>query len=232
MRRCTREDNKLEPVILVTAVMAGVASIMSPCVLPLLPGVLAYSTEKNRSTPLAIVLGLAISFTTMGIASAMLGSILFDYMDYIKLISGLMILVMGLYLLLEIVENAVLHIWQHLPFSRVSLPRAEEGGLLGGLLLGVSLGIVWMPCIGPILASILLIVAQDGTMLYGAILLFAYSVGLAVPMLIIAYSSNFISGKLRSFSKYALPVRRFAGIILVAVGLYYIAGVMGIPLPF
>jgi len=212
--------------------MAGVASIMSPCVLPLLPGVLAYSTERNRSTPLAIVIGLAASFTAMGVASAMLGSLLFDYIDYLKIASGLMILVMGLYLLLEVVENVVLRLWQHMPFPRPSLPRADEGGLIGGFLLGVSLGIVWIPCIGPILASILLIVAQQGTLLYGAALLLAYSLGLAVPMLIIAYSSNFISSKLRSVSKYSMPVRRLAGLVLVMVGLYFIAAVVGVPMPF
>ena len=133
-----------------------------------------------------------------------------------------MIVIMGLYLLLEVVENAVLRAWQYVPISRVSLPQAEEGGLLGGFLLGASLGIVWMPCIGPILASILLIVAQQGTMFYGGVLLFAYSMGLGVPMLAIAYSSNFISGKVRSFAKHTMLVRRIAGVVLIVVGIYYL----------
>ncbi len=205
-------------------------SILSPCVLPLLPGVMAYSTEKNKITPLAIVSGLATSFTLMGVASAALGALFFEYKDYIQLISGLVIVIMGLYLLLEIVENAVLRLWQHVPFSRVSLPRAEDGGLLGGFLLGASLGIVWLPCLGPILGAILLTVAQQGTMLYGAILLFAYSMGLAVPMLVIAYSSSFISGKVRSMAKHTLLIRRIAGLVLIAVGLYYMSGVMGMSL--
>jgi cytochrome c-type biogenesis protein len=193
---------------------------------------MAYSTEKNRVTPIAIVVGLTLAFTIMGVASATLGSVFFDYKDYIQLISGALITVMGLYLLLEIVENIVLRAWQHVPLSRVSLPQAEEGGLLGGFLLGVSLGIVWLPCLGPILGAILLTVAQQGTMLYGAILLFAYSMGLAVPMLAIAYSSNFISGKVRSLAKHTLLIRRIAGVVLIVVGLYYLSGVTGIGLPF
>jgi cytochrome c-type biogenesis protein len=221
----------LEIVVLGTAVLAGVASILSPCVLPLLPGVMAYSTERNKVTPLAIVTGLALSFTIMGVASAALGSIIFDYIDYIKIVSGVMILVMGLYLLLEVVENVVLRAWQYVPVSRVGLPQSEEGGLFGGFLLGASLGIVWMPCIGPILASILLVVAQQGTMLYGGVLLFAYSLGLGVPMLAIAYSSNFISGKVRSFAKHTMRVRKIAGIILIVVGIYYLSGVIGLSLP-
>lgn len=222
----------MEIVVLGTAVLAGVASILSPCVLPLLPGVMAYSTERNRITPLAIVSGLALSFTIMGVASAAFGSLIFDYIDYIKIISGVMILAMGLYLLFEVVENIVLRLWQHVPVSRVSMPNAEEGGLLGGFLLGISLGIVWLPCIGPILASILLVVAQQGTMLYGAILLFAYSMGLAVPMLGIAYSSNYVSGKVRTFAKHTRLVRRIAGVVLVAMGIYFLTGVFGVYLPF
>jgi cytochrome c-type biogenesis protein len=146
--------------------------------------------------------------------------------------SGLIILVMGLYLLFEVVENIILRAWQHVPVSRVSLPQAEEGGLLGGFLLGISLGIVWLPCLGPILGAILLTVAQQGTMAYGAILLFAYSMGLAIPMLAIAYSSNFISGKVRSMAKHTLLIRRLAGVVLIVVGLYYISGVTGVGIPF
>lgn len=217
----------MESILIGTAVLAGVASIFSPCVLPLLPGVMAYSTEKSKITPLAIVFGLAMSFTAMGVASAMLGSILFTYMDYIKLASGIMIMIMGLYLLSHAVEHVILSLWQRLPISRTQLPSAENGGLLGGVVLGISLGVVWIPCIGPILASILLIVAQQGTVGYGAVLLLAYSLGLAVPMLIIAYSSNLISDKVRSYSHHTKAIRRVAGVILLIVGAYYMANVFG-----
>jgi cytochrome c-type biogenesis protein len=222
----------LETVVLGTAVLAGFGSILSPCVLPLLPGVMAYSTEKNRITPLAIVTGLTLSFTVMGVASSTLGALFFDYKDYIQLASGVLILIMGLYMLLEIVENAVLRAWQYVPLARVSLPQAEEGGLLGGFLLGASLGIVWLPCLGPILAAILSDVARDGTMIYGICMMLAYSVGLAVPMLALAYSSNFLSGKVRSLAKHTLLIRRIAGLVLIAVGLFYLSGVTGIGLPF
>jgi cytochrome c-type biogenesis protein len=193
---------------------------------------MAYSTEKNRITPIAIVAGLTLAFTIMGVASATLGSVFFDYKDYIQMISGLIIVFMGLYLLLEVVENAVLRAWQHVPVSRVSLSQAEEGGLFGGFLLGASLGIVWLPCLGPILAAILSDVARDGTMIYGICMMVAYSLGLAIPMLAIAYSSNFLSGKVRSLAKHTLIVRRIAGVVLIVVGLYYLSGVTGISLPF
>ena len=90
-------------------------------------------------------------------------------------------------------------------------------------MLGVSLGIVWMPCVGPILASILMIVAQHGAVLYGASLLMTYSMGLAIPMLLVAYSSNLVSDKLRVMSKYSIGIRKVAGVILLLVGVYYLS---------
>jgi len=106
-------------------------------------------------------------------------------------------------------------------------------GLLGGALLGVSLGIVWMPCIGPMLASILTIVAQHGTIVYGALLLLTYSLGLAIPMLIVAYSSNMVSDKIRNISKYSMGIRKVAGVILLMVGVYYLSFMGFLPsLPF
>ena len=216
----------MEVVTFATALLAGVVSIMSPCVLPLLPGVVAYSTEKNKLVPLTIVLGLTISFTAMGVASAVFGSFLMDYIDDLKLLSGLLILFMGLYILSRTVEDFVLKIWQMLPLSRVSHPAAmglDETSLLGGLVLGASLGIVWMPCVGPMLASILMLVAQDGRALYGAALLLTYSLGLGVPMLAIAYSSNLLTGQLKTVSRYTLIIRKIAGAVLILAGLYFLS---------
>jgi cytochrome c-type biogenesis protein len=216
----------LEVVTYATALLAGVVSILSPCVLPLLPGVVAYSTEKNKLVPLAIVLGLAASFTAMGIASAIFGAFLMDYIDYLKLASGILILFMGLYILSRTVEDIVLRIWQFLPLSRISHPGAmgiDETSLFGGLVLGASLGIVWMPCVGPMLASILMLVAQDGRVIYGASLLLTYSAGLAVPMLVIAYSSNLLTTQLKTVSKYTFLIRKIAGTILILAGLYFLS---------
>jgi cytochrome c-type biogenesis protein len=213
----------LENATFAMALLAGVVSIASPCVLPLLPGVMAYSTEKSRLTPLAIVFGLALSFTAMGVASSIFGAFLMDYMDYLKIISGILIIIMGLYILSRTVEDMLLKVWQRLPLFRITKPNMDNEGFLGGILLGASLGIVWMPCIGPMLATILMMVAQQGTVIYGASLLMTYSLGLAIPMLLVAYSSNVVSDKLRDVSKYSIGIRKVAGVILLAVGFYYLS---------
>jgi len=219
----------LENATFAMALLAGIVSIASPCVLPLLPGVMAYSTEKSKLTPLVIVFGLALSFTTMGVASSIFGAFLMGYMDYLKIISGILIIAMGLYILSRTVEDLFLKVWQRLPLSRIARPNADDEGFLGGILLGVSLGIVWMPCIGPMLATILMMVAQQGTVVYGASLLLTYSMGLAIPMLLVAYSSNMVSDKIRDVSKYSIGIRKVAGVILLAVGIYYLSMLGYIP---
>jgi cytochrome c-type biogenesis protein len=214
----------LETVTFAMALLAGVVSAASPCVLPLLPGVMAYSAGngKGRLIPLAIVSGLAASFTAMGVASSALGAILMDYLDYVKLISGMLIIVMGLYILSRTVEGALLGLWERLPLSRISAQGLYGEGLMGGILLGASLGILWMPCVGPILASILMIAAQQGAVLYGASLLMAYSLGLAMPMLVASYSSSLASARIRKASRYSAGIRKAAGAVLLLVGAYYL----------
>lgn len=100
-------------------------------------------------------------------------------------------------------------------------------GLPGGLLLGVSLGILWMPCVGPILASILMTLSQQGAVLYGASLLPAYSLGLAILMA--AYSPSVVSARLREAYKYLAGIRKAAGIILLIVGAYYLSALGFLP---
>jgi cytochrome c-type biogenesis protein len=228
----TVRGKDLETVTFAMALVAGVGSIASPCVLPLLPGVMAYSTERNRLTPLAIVIGLTATFTAMGIASAVFGSFFMEYMDQLKLISGIFIILMGLYLLSEVVEMAVLKVWQLVPTRKFTLSNADDGSFLGGFLLGASLGIVWIPCVGPILALILMLVAQSGAAVYGASLLMVYSLGLAIPMLAIAYSSNYLTDKVRGAAKYSIVIRRIAGIILLIVGFNYLLTLGILPFSF
>jgi cytochrome c-type biogenesis protein len=210
------------------AFFAGLVSIASPCSLPLIPGVMAYSTEKNRLAPLAIVMGFALIFTAMGVVSATLGDILFYYIGYIKIFSGILITFMGLILLFDPLESLLLCIFQQIPVYRSQAHSAEEKGLLGGLLLGASMGMVWMPCIGPILASILMVVARQGDTAYGGLLLMAYSLGFSVPLLLAAYLSSTFSGQVRKISRYSHVLRRIAGVILVIVGIYFLSAI-GLP---
>lgn len=194
------------------AFLAGVISILSPCVLPLLPVIFAYSTSKGKLRPLAIVSGLSLSFVFMGIITSAFGSLFQQYLIYLTGFAGIIVILMGMTLLFDLGTFNFIGNLSGKPF--------KENGLMGGLLLGISLGIIWIPCVGPILASILSLVAIEGDLLYGAFLLFVYSLGLGIPMLVIAYSANISSSKLSMIAKYDMYLKKVVGFILILVGMW------------
>ncbi|KGK99437.1 cytochrome C biogenesis protein [Methanococcoides methylutens] len=194
------------------AFIAGLISIFSPCVLPLLPAIFAYSTSKGPLRPLAIVFGLTISFTIMGVVTSAFGSMFQQYLPYLSLFAGLIIILFGVTLLFDLGTFNI--------FGNLSGIGVQEKGFLGGLLFGMSLGIIWIPCVGPILASILTLVAIEGDIAYGAFLLFIYSMGLGIPMLVMAYSANISSSALSSIAKYDSYLKKGAGVVLIFVGLW------------
>jgi len=112
--------------------------------------------------------------------------------------------------------------------GRISSSAPSEG-LLGGLFLGMSLGILWIPCVGPILSSVFMYVAESsagsGNTLQGVTLLLAYSLGVGIPMLIIAYSGKSVSGRVKWFSKKSHFFKKLSGLILVLVGLMMLFGI-------
>ncbi|MGB9939873.1 cytochrome c biogenesis CcdA family protein [Methanosarcina sp.] len=194
---------------------AGILSVLSPCILPLLPAVLATSAGKGKLRPLAIVIGVSISFTIMGVITSAFGAAFQTYIEQLKILAEVFILLMGFAILFDIsLFNA---------FSRFPLLSGMNGeGPISGLLLGLSLGVLWIPCVGPILASILTMVALEGNAATGAFTLSVYSLGFAMPMLLLAYSAHFSSSKIRVISKWDVVFKKGAGIVLILVGLWMI----------
>lgn len=199
----------------IAAFFAGLVSVLSPCILPVIPAVFAYSTEKGKFRPLAIVLGLSISFTSMGIITSIFGATLTAYLGYLNIFAEILLITMGLALLFDL---NIFNVFGN--FSSLANPKRE--GLFGGLLLGLSLGIVWIPCVGKVLGAILTMVAVSGKVAYGALMLFIYSVGFSLPMLFVAYSGSFYSSKIRDASKYGPKLKTIAGLIILGVGFYMV----------
>ncbi|HIE32366.1 MAG TPA: cytochrome c biogenesis protein CcdA [Methanosarcinales archaeon] len=202
---------------LLIALGAGIASVLSPCVLPLLPAIMAYSAETGKLRPIAIVSGLCISFTTMGVITSAFGSVVHGYLVYMETAAEIIIILLGLVMIFDI------PIFDR--FGTLAPQNMPREGLFGGLLLGLSLGIVWIPCVGPILGSVLAMVALDGDILYGGMLLFVYSLGLGIPMLGVAYLTSASTGRIRAISRHSLLIRRIAGCVLIMVGLGMVLGV-------
>jgi cytochrome c-type biogenesis protein len=199
----------------VVAFGAGILSILSPCILPLLPAVLASSTGKGKLRPLAIVLGVSVSFTLMGIVTSAFGAAFQAYTGQLKILAEILIITMGLAMLFEI---SLFNAFAKFPL----LAGMKDESPISGLLLGLSLGVLWIPCVGPILASILTMVALKGSTANGALILLIYSVGFAVPMLMLAYSAHLSTSKIKLISRYDAALKKGAGMVVTLVGFWMV----------
>jgi cytochrome c biogenesis protein CcdA len=155
----------------------------------------------------------------MGLAASAFGAAFAAFSSYLFAAATLLIIAMGVWMLFDL----------HLPYNaprfglidRVSRKTYDipTEGIASGLLLGLALGIVWLPCTGPVLATILTWVAAKGDVFTGGLLLLIYSLGFAVPMLGIAYSTRF-SSSLAGKSAKTIWIKRAAGVVLIIVGVY------------
>jgi len=189
---------------------AGLASVASPCVLPVVPIILSGTSEDHRSRPALIVAGIAASFVAMGVITSLFGSAIGPVMPVLEKLFGAMVILFGVLLLAGV--N---------PFKRITWGQGLQAGGRGrfsGLLLGLSLGIVWIPCVGPMLSSVLALVASKGSMTNGVMLLLVYSLGFAVPMLAVGYGSQALRQRVRAVSSHPVAVRWASGLLLVTFG--------------
>jgi cytochrome c-type biogenesis protein len=196
------------------AIGAGLASVLSPCVLPVIPIIMAGAEREDRLRPLIVVTGLALSFMTMGAISSLFGALLIGKTRYIEIGGSVIIVIMGLMVMFD------MSVFKR--FYRLSNIRIGGEGRIGGLILGMSLGVIWVPCVGPFLSSTLTMVATSGQLATGIILLGFYSLGLAIPMLILGYSSQFIQNKVKGLLQHDTLLRYITGGVLVVFGLYSI----------
>lgn len=196
------------------AVGAGLASVMSPCVLPVVPIIMAGAERKDRLRPLILVLGLSLSFMIMGAVSSLFGALLVGRTRYIELAGSFIIVALGLMVIFDV------SIFKRI--TALSNLNVKGEGRIGALILGMALGLVWVPCVGPFLSSILTMVGTNGQLTYGITLLGFYALGLAVPMLILAYSSHLVQNRIKVLARHDRILRYTSGGILVAFGSYAI----------
>lgn len=199
---------------IIMAIGAGVASVLSPCVLPVIPIIMAGAERDDRLRPLIVVTGLSISFMAMGAISSLFGALLIGKTRYIEIAGAIIIVVMGLMVMFNLSIFKRFYVLANL--------RVKGEGRVGGLVLGLSLGVIWVPCVGPFLSSTLTMVATNGQLVTGIILLGFYSLGLAIPMLIVGYSSQILQNKIKGMLKHEVILRVVTGGVLVAFGLYSI----------
>ena len=200
----------LGPASLALSFGAGLASVASPCVLPVVPLLVAGRADDHRWRPALLVAGIATSFVAMGVVTSLFGAAIGPALPRLEKVVGAVVVAFGLLLLADV------NLFKRLSFfQRIG---AGGEGRWSGLFLGASLGLVWIPCVGPMLSGVLATVATDGTLAAGVLLLLAYALGFAVPMLALGYGSQALRQRVRAVAARPLVVRWASGLLLVAFG--------------
>jgi cytochrome c-type biogenesis protein len=215
------------------AFVAGLASFLSPCVLPLVPSYVTFVTgmsleELTHATrrdarvraalhASAFVLGFGFVFVGLGATATALGEALRRALPLLQQVGGVIIAALGLSLL------GVLRFPALMRERRVQL-ATRPAGLAGSLVVGLAFGAGWTPCVGPVLASILLYAGLEATMTNGMLLLAAYTLGLGLPFFVAAVGLNWYLAGAERLRRWVRPIELGAGALLLAVGLLLFTG--------
>jgi cytochrome c-type biogenesis protein len=220
-------------VSILAALVAGLVSFLSPCVLPLVPPYLVYlagtSLERladGEAEPLVkrdavaaaalFVLGFSTVFVSLGASASVIGGLIRAYSGILGVLAGIAIIVMGLHFL-GLTRIALLMREKR---ARVARPV----GLWGAYAMGLAFAFGWTPCIGPILAAILAVAASEATVSKGAGLLAVYSLGLGIPFVLAAFAIEPFAAFLSGFRKHLHRVEQVMGVLMVLTGIAFLTG--------
>ncbi len=215
-----------EQVTLPLAFLAGFVSFVSPCVLPLIPAYVTFLTGSSFDEVSAgaagerrrlmlngtfFVLGFSAVFVLMGLGASAIGQFLTGNLPIVRRLGGLVVIAFGLYMM------GVLRVFA-LDRERRVQARMRPPGPANSLLLGMTFAAGWTPCIGPVLASVLVLAGTSSTAGQGALLLLTYAAGLAVPFLLLTVFLSRMRAVLRKLLPHVERIRFASGALLVVLG--------------
>ncbi|MES2752934.1 MAG: cytochrome c biogenesis protein CcdA [Pseudomonadota bacterium] len=223
----------IQDVSIPAALLAGLISFLSPCVLPLVPPYLIYLTgatiehvvndEERKASKRAVmisalvfVLGFSTVFIALGASASLIGGVIRAWSAQLSILAGVAIILMGLHFL------GLTRIGFLMREGRLPIPKPV--GLWGAYVMGLAFAFGWTPCIGPILAAILSVAASEATVTNGAGLLAVYSAGLGIPFLIAAFMVERFSSVFARMKRHLAVVERVMGALLVLVGIGFLTG--------
>jgi len=226
--------------LIIPAFIAGVLTFFAPCTLPLVPGYLGFISGTSASelkdpkkaqsaqkkiflNGLFFMVGVTLVFVLFGTLAGFLGQALTPWRIWLTRLGGVFVVLFGIYLtgVLKLsFLNSLLGVGR-----KIQLPlQLTRGNPLNSTVLGASFAVGWTPCVGPILGSILVLASTSSTALQGGFLLFIFSMGLAVPFLIIASGFGALSTKVTRIAKYLHWGEVTGGVFLIALGILLLTG--------
>ena len=202
--------------------LEGIASFISPCLLPMLPIYISYfmGEEENNKKKVVInsigfVLGFTIVFLILSIFASTLGNLVSEYIKYIKIVFGIIIIFLGLNYMGVLKLNFL---------NKTKQVKANTKNLnfFKTIMFGILFSISWTPCIGTFLSSALLLIAKEQELIKGIILMFIYSIGLGIPFIISAVLIEKMKEIFDFIKKNYTKVKIISGLILIGMGIYTI----------
>lgn len=205
------------------AFLAGLVTVASPCIIPILPIVLGSALKRNRLYPLFMVLGLAFTYSLLGVVFGSLGSFVGIGKRTLETAAIILLGGMGLVIIIKPL-NSLFSQWTG-KFLVVAPASGPSESPLQAFFVGGTLGIIWVPCAGPILASILALAAASKNVIEAFLLLFTYAVGASIPILLIAYGGQKALTGRRFVQRHAEQFKLAFGWILIATALLLYFGI-------
>ncbi len=205
--------------------LAGVLSTLSPCVLPLIPILMGSAASTHRFGPVALVGGLMLSFALIGVVLGSLGGSIGVEQETLRVVGGMLLIVFGAVLISSALQERFSGAISRLGVGQSLLARFNLTGLHGQFLLGLLLGIVWSPCVGPTLGAAITLASQGQALAQVAAVMMAYSLGAGLPLLAIGMLSRQAMGRWRNrMLEAGQKAKKIFGVALLLIGILVLTG--------
>ncbi|MGT2934353.1 thiol-disulfide oxidoreductase-associated membrane protein CcdA2 [Streptococcus castoreus] len=224
----------LSMILIASVFVAGLLSFFSPCIFPILPVYLGILLDANDSRSVSLfgkkfywygivktlvfIFGLSTIFVILGYGAGFLGNIL--YAAWFRYLLGILVIVLGIHQM-ELVTIKRLQFQKSLSFSKAK----TRHGLLNAFLLGITFSFGWTPCVGPVLSSVLALVASGGSGAWqGGLLMFIYTLGLGIPFLLLSFASGLVLKQFNKIKPHMVLLKKIGGLLIIMMGVLLITG--------